>query len=87
MKSAPRRRSIRTCRSWSRPQWYAAFPIQLALSTDEAEKLENPPIRFDGSNVSGTGQLEQQFPEGETGMPVITYDFDVPGEEVDCDAL
>lgn len=67
--------------------WYVGLPIQLALSTAESEQLEDPPIVVDGSDVSGTVQLEQTWPEGATGTPLVTYEFSLPGEEVDCDAF
>lgn len=51
---------------------------------EEKTPMAEPPFARDGDRISGSMTLDQDWPEGSTGVIEVSFDFEIPSEIVDC---
>ncbi|MGA7097894.1 MAG: hypothetical protein WB245_10060 [Acidimicrobiia bacterium] len=51
---------------------------------EEKTPMTEAPFTRDGDRISGSMTLDQDWPEGSSGVIEVSFDFEIPSEIVDC---
>lgn len=51
---------------------------------EDKTAMGEPPFARDGGRISGSMTLDQDWPEGSTGVVEVSFDLEIPSEIVDC---